>query len=126
MSKFCLDMDLRWTKSCIQPWGHFTLGITGKCCLTFCTANRQELRPTYISVAALAVFISSSEMLWDSFTTHGYVVVVQWQPKPESLNRNLNLYAVSPDPQPYPRNLRTHILRLLGPKTILYMAFGQF
>ena len=25
---------------------------------------------------------------------------------------------------PYPRNLRTHILRLLGPKTIPYKAFG--
>ena len=24
----------------------------------------------------------------------------------------------------FPRNLRTHILRLLGPKTILYKAFG--
>ena len=26
----------------------------------------------------------------------------------------------------YPRDLRTHILRHLGPKTILYMAFGLF
>ena len=26
----------------------------------------------------------------------------------------------------YPRDLRTHILRLLGPKTILYKAFGLF
>ena len=25
-----------------------------------------------------------------------------------------------------PRHLRTHILRLLGPKTILYKAFGLF
>ena len=25
-----------------------------------------------------------------------------------------------------PRNLRTHILRLLGPKTILYKALGLF
>ena len=25
-----------------------------------------------------------------------------------------------------PRDLRTHILRLLGPKTILYKAFGLF
>ena len=25
-----------------------------------------------------------------------------------------------------PRNLRTHILRLLGPKTMLYKAFGLF
>ena len=25
-----------------------------------------------------------------------------------------------------PRNLRTHIFRLLGPKTILYKAFGLF
>ena len=25
-----------------------------------------------------------------------------------------------------PRNLRTHILRLLGPKTILYKAFDLF
>ena len=28
---------------------------------------------------------------------------------------------------PYPRDLRTHILRLLGPETILYKAFlGDF
>ena len=27
-------------------------------------------------------------------------------------------------PPVYPRDLRTHILRLLGPKTILYKAFG--
>ena len=27
---------------------------------------------------------------------------------------------------PYPKALRTHILRLLGPKTILYKAFGPF
>ena len=27
---------------------------------------------------------------------------------------------------PYPRNLRTHILRPWGPKTILYKAFGLF
>ena len=26
----------------------------------------------------------------------------------------------------FPRDLRTHILRLLGPKTILYKAFGLF
>ena len=26
----------------------------------------------------------------------------------------------------YPKALRTHILRLLGPKTILYKAFGPF
>ena len=26
----------------------------------------------------------------------------------------------------YPWDLRTHILRLLGPKTILYKAFGLF
>ena len=26
----------------------------------------------------------------------------------------------------YPRDLRTQILRLLGPKTILYKAFGLF
>ena len=26
----------------------------------------------------------------------------------------------------FPRNLRTHILRLLGPKTILHKAFGLF
>ena len=27
---------------------------------------------------------------------------------------------------PYPKAPRTHILRLLGPKTILYRAFGLF
>ena len=27
---------------------------------------------------------------------------------------------------PYPKALRTHILRLLGPKTIPYKAFGLF
>ena len=34
-------------------------------------------------------------------------------PKPRTLNSN-------------PKALRTHILRFLGPKTILYMAFGLF
>ena len=40
-------------------------------------------------------------------------------PKPPDLASN-------PDYVCIPRNLRTHILRRLGPKTILYKAFGLF
>ena len=35
-------------------------------------------------------------------------------------------YPETPISLNYPKALRTHIVRLLGPKTILYKAFGPF
>ena len=49
-----------------------------------------------------------------------------------ALSFNIAILCLSPKPHltcgplSSPRNLRTHVLRLLGPKTIVYKAFDLF
>ena len=42
------------------------------------------------------------------------------------LKFRLKFYSIPLSPYPITQALRTHIVRLLGPKTVLYKAFGLF